>query len=370
MKIVVFSDIILGHYLEYIHHIYIGALNRSHIEFIFVIPKHFLDVKDIYSWPESNNISFYFISKEDNEKCLHSKPLKAALNKSLYIKKICREINPDRIILLNLSAAIPFLPFLLPSGTKASGIQYRIYRYNSISGVRLFLEKVRYMVMALHNKVEKVFILNDNDSSQYFNITYKTKKFHFLPDPVPNFDHSQLRNLRDLYNIPKENKIFLLFGALAERKGVMLTLDAVDSMTPEQQSNVTLIFAGIIGNSIRDKYYKRINENIGYQVITIDKFCSYDLLFNLCYTSDVILAPYYNPSQSSGVIGYAASFNKPLIGTSAGLLGKIINKYQLGIALTCLDKDELKNAMLSNIICNGKQYTFDNSIDNFWQTLI
>lgn len=371
MKTIVFTDIILGHYLEYTHHIYMGALERLNEEFVFVIPDQFNEVKDKYVWPDTDNISFDFISNKERNYCLPPSPLKAAFYKSKYIRKKCKIHRPDRLILLNLSAAIPFLPFFLPSGIKLKGVLYKIYRYGNLSTIRLNLEKIRYNIMAHHNKIEKILILNDQDSAEYFNTYYHTDKFRFLPDPVPDIDVTQLKNLRDELAIPKNKRIFLLFGALSERKGIFQLLDSVNLMNKEEKEKISLVFAGKVEERIEERFLERITQiNNEVNIRIFNQFCSYDLLYNLCYTCDVILAPYFNPEMSSGVIGYAAKFKKIVIGTGKGLLGFLINKNHLGITIDEVSGSSLYSAMFREIEYIENDYSLQNSIVNFTNIIL
>lgn len=366
MKTIVFSDIILGHYLEYAHHIYMGALEHKDEEFIFVIPEQFQEHKDKYDWPEADNISFEYLSAEECQYCLPPSPLKAAWRKSKLIRVKCKKHKADRVILTNLSAAIPFLPFFLPCGVKAQGVQYRIYRYGNQKGIRLFLEKVRFQIMARHSQIASVLILNDQESADYFNKVYHTHKFKFLPDPVPEVDESQLKNLREELGIPKENKIFLLFGALNFRKGVFETIEALRLLDSEVAKATTMVFAGWVQDPIKERFYKEIkNLKSEVQVVVIDRFCPYEELYNLCYTTDVILAPYFNPDMSSGVIGYAAKFCKPVIGTGLGLLGKLIKNNNLGITINKVSGNSISNAVAAVPKWNGSGYASINTAKNF-----
>ncbi|MDD5779497.1 MAG: glycosyltransferase [Bacteroidales bacterium] len=365
-KTIVFSDIILGHYLEYVHHIYMGALEHKDEEFIFVVPEQFLEHKSKYEWPKADNISIEYLSADECQYCLPPSPLKAAWRKSKLIRTKCKKHKADRVILTNLSAAIPFLPFFLPYGVKAQGVQYRIYRYGNLSGIRLFLEKVRYQIMARHSQIASVMILNDQESADYFNKVYHTHKFKFLSDPVPEVDESQLEDLREDLGIPKENKIFLLFGALNFRKGVFETIEALRLLDPQASKTTTMIFAGWVQDPIKERFYQEIKElQSGAQVVVIDRFCPYEELYNLCYTTDVILAPYFNPDMSSGVIGYAAKFKKPVIGTGLGLLGNLIRQNGLGLTIDNVSGVSISTAMSSAIDITESSYASINTSKNF-----
>ena len=49
---------VAGHHLEYLHHLYMGALARPDNEYRFILPFAFREKRDIYNWPIANNIIF------------------------------------------------------------------------------------------------------------------------------------------------------------------------------------------------------------------------------------------------------------------------------------------------------------------------
>jgi hypothetical protein len=74
------------------------------------------------------------------------------------------------------------------------------------------------------------------------------------------------------------------------------------------------------------------------------------------------LIPYKNSEQSSGVLGYAAQFNIPVVGPSSGLLGKLIKKNKLGYTI-----NDITSASLAYFISNSKNnenIIINNYLDN------
>ena len=59
-KEIVFCQSVTGHYLEYIHHLYMGRVENN-TETVFVIPATFEKQKALFEWPEANHISFDLI---------------------------------------------------------------------------------------------------------------------------------------------------------------------------------------------------------------------------------------------------------------------------------------------------------------------
>ena len=60
---------------------------------------------------------------------------------------------------------------------------------------------------------------------------------------------------------------------------------------------------------------------------------------------DVILTPYKRINTSSGAIGYAAQFKKPVIATGGGLLGKLVNKYHLGVLISDVSGESIADGI-------------------------
>ena len=50
------TPIISGHQLEYLHHLYLGALERPSDKFFFVVPSRFTVDSAKLDWPEAVNI--------------------------------------------------------------------------------------------------------------------------------------------------------------------------------------------------------------------------------------------------------------------------------------------------------------------------
>ena len=369
MKTLIFNTGIAGHHLEYLHHYYIGALGRPEHNFVFVIPRKFEEVKDKYDWPQCKNIEILYIDAKYDTTLEEKNPYRLGWNTSKILKDYSEQIKPDRILLTMLMQYIPFILFLLPSSIKVSGILYQVYLYNlkNLSFFRRLLNFFIYLYTAKSKRIANVFVLNDVDSALAFNKKFHTNKFKFLPDPVPEIEKSSLKNLRSELEIPKENKVFLHFGGLDKRKGTLDILKAINLLSKEDARKFSFIFAGKQHKEIK-KEFSNLHSDIKdiCQVLIFDEFCSYEFLYNLCYTCDVILMPYTLTNLSSGVLGYASVFGKPVIGPSSGLLGNIIKNYKLGICLKNISPENIKEGMLLEIHSEGfLSYSKKNSISEF-----
>lgn len=372
-RTLVFEETLTGHHMEYLHHYYLGAIQHQDEEYVFYVPKDFEKKKNLYTWKNSQNITFKYLDDVELTGIEASNLIISAWKRSLLLSRKAKETKCDRIILTTLTIFLPFICLFIPSHIKVSGIIYSIYLYNKDkwSSLRYCLEELRYWIVVNSGCTEKILILNDAQSCELLNKQFRTHKFTFLPDPVPVIDKYKLKNIRNEFNIPIDNEVFLHFGGLAKRKGTIEILQAIDKASSDELSNKTFIFAGRIYADIRGDFYNIANRIKGkVQLIIIDKFCPYDQLFNLCYSSDVFLMPYHLTNLSSGVLGYASLFQKTVIGPSNGLLGNIIRKYKLGITIDEIAPDNILGAVLQKDKPTvSTDYASNNRLENFIHTI-
>lgn len=367
MKILIYDSEITGHHLEYMHHIYSYAVNSAN-EFIFVVNRAFVQEKDKFDWPEASNVEFVYLTEDEQSATECSNLLKSGFKSSLILRKYVKQLGVDRVWLIMFMKLMPFLPFLLPKGVPVSGILYRIYLYDKIkfSGLRLFLEEIRYKILSKHKNIGKIFVLNDKESAKQLNEMYKTQNFVYLPDPIPYIDCTKLTSVREMLSVDEKKVVYLHFGALDYRKGTIELLQAIDLLDSKIAEEKFFVFAGKINAEMKDEFYKLLEKNRNrHRIRVFDEFCSYEFLNNLCYSCDAILVPYKNAIHSSGVIGYASFFKKPIIGPAAGMLGKIIEQYSMGVLLDEISPESIKNALLQDLPNGSDLYVNEHKIENF-----
>lgn len=376
-NVLVFTTDCKGHHLEYLHHYYDYALGDVENKYVFCVSKDFHDVKSTYSWQEADNILFEFIEDEDLDKCINGgngffNIIKLSFAKSKYLKKKCKEHKIDVVHTIMLMEYLPALPFILPSRIDFRGIIYRIALNDKTLSFRAkMIERIKYSLLVNSFLFKNIYVLNDKESIDKLNEYYHTTKFRFLPDPFPVMEKPD--DVREQLNIPKTNKIFLHFGGLGRRKGTLLIAHAISKI--KDARNLTFIFAGRISKDCDEEFFQILETiNNGSQILVCNEFCTYEFLNSLAYTTDYMLIPYDNVNQSSGVLGYAAQYDKPVIGPNAGLLGNLIRKYKLGKLIRYpVMVEDLVESILSydNITTvDGTKYRKENSIRNFQNILM
>lgn len=349
MRVLIFEPKLTGHHLEYLHHLYNGAIVRPKNEYFFAVPsKAWQQIKNKCQWKEAHNIQWIMLDDNECKRAETGSLLAMCYRLSVFIKRTSLFVNADEILLIDLAEVIPILPLILPRRIKLSGIIYNIYLRSPKRKLRKWLDEFRYSIMAHNLSMGKIFILNDSKSTDRLNQIYHTNKFTYLPDPVPEINQLKFIDIRDNFNIPPNVKVFLHFGAMDERKGTLLILRALCAMTRIEHSTNYFIFAGCVKSDIHDEFYSLVEKarNVGANIMIKDEFCSFDYINSLCHNADCILIPYLSTGHSSGVIGYAAVHNTPVIGPSKGLIGELIINNDLGQTINSITPSTIRDSIL------------------------
>lgn len=326
-SILIFDDEFTGHHPVYIKYLYEYSINYSNVNFIFVVHKNL----EYIFMSKPDNVLVSFLSDIEINSILFSK-LNRSLRLTILLNKYIKLYKPSKIFLISLISFLPFGIFL-NSKNNISGIIYQIYLYRwrtSNLKTRLF-DIVKYLLLTKFKIINNIYILNDDFSVRYFNKIYKSNKFCYLPDPLINIEPDKLTNFK-LTDDKFSNKIICLhFGYLESRKGTLEILKSIAQLNKNDDGKYLFVFAGKISEEIRISFYTIYNSIEDKSNIIIHDF-HLDNIFlqSLVLSSDLILIPYKNVFQSSGVIGLACQFNKPVVVSKNGLLGKLVKRYKLG----------------------------------------
>ncbi|AFZ35029.1 glycosyl transferase group 1 [Stanieria cyanosphaera PCC 7437] len=164
----------------------------------------------------------------------------------------------------------------------------------------------------------------------------KSPKAIHLPDPVQIYNHpaSEIEQLKNSLAIEPGRKVFLLFGALSERKGLFKLLEAITTLTPELSQQLCLLLVGPITPRDQASLEAHLTKLPNFvQIIRIDRFIPDEEIQPYFQISDVILAPYQRHIGMSAILVRAATAQKPVLASHFGLMGEITRRYQLGLAV-------------------------------------
>lgn len=357
-----------GHRYEYLKNLYDKACGFTDRCTIFVVPYD----RRLKTWniDGQDSVIVDFLSDDDLKALNQRNLLKAAFRRSKLVCRYVCKYQASHVFLVFLMLYMPFLLWMLPNRVKLSGIVYRSFLWEDTlkkGRIRICLEWFRYLLMAKSKKMEKVLLLNDSQSAEAFNKSFDTDKFVRLPDPYTPLE-GEMENIKELLGIDASDNLFVQIGQLSGRKGTLEILDALCMLSSEEKIRNHFYFAGKVADGIRKEFYARVDvlKSHGVHIYVKDEFVSFEFLNSLCASCDCMLTPYRNTSQSSGAIGYAAQYGKPVIGPSKGLLGYLIKHYHLGYQVDEVCANDIYTA-ISNFkrISVPDEYVKDNQLSDF-----
>ena len=369
-NILIFDDEIRGHHLEYIEYLYEIASSDLKNNYFFAIPE---DIKKYSNEVKAkDNIKIRLLKNSDLEYNRFKSQGKKAYYGSMLIRRLEKEFNINELFLVFIAKYLPYLAFISRKDVKITGIIYNIYLYNweKSSFTKKATIYITYKILTSFDKIKYLLILNDKSSTSILNKIWNTHKFKYLVDPIKPFSITPSNRL-------KGDRINLLhFGAIERRKGTIEFLKALELLEPNVANRFSVIIAGKVSKEIAAEVYdlkEKLSSKIRIKIM--DKFLDTNEMEYLCKEADIYVIPYYNMAQSSGVVSYAALYNKPVICPQNGLLGKLVKRNEL--VLTIKDNTPICIAECISSITNApktnedksKEYIISHSVKEFQKTI-
>ncbi len=350
-----------GHRKEYIEHLfdYINTGTEAKNNYIFFLNEKLIADIDI----SCDNLQIIPLKK----KYFAKKPLYRNLVYYFLIRKILVSYPEiQRVLFLNFDIYQPMLCISFFTGRKLeyTGILFQPFHQIPIESIksyfRVTIKKVLMNVLLFMNtNISKIFILNDESGADFLNKNLRSSKKHifsYLPDPIDTritLDDDNKINIYEKFGADKNRKILLVFGNIDFRKNIFNIIDALTQLSEDIQASVCLLVTGQIhlSNSFQlfDKI-KKTNDDYPQLQIILKEGRTTDFereeLFSGC---DVVLMPYLKFYGSSGVLGHAVKYKKPVIASDTRLMKLMIEKYQLGVCVKSDNSSEIKNGILALI---------------------
>ena len=365
-----------GHQLEYLHHLYIGAIKRPTEKFVFLVPPKFHEDSEALNWPTADNIIIVTAGTEETPSS-NCSLLKKGLINSLTIRRYVKRYQVTDVIVITMMEYMPYLP-LLVRNVRFSGIVYRIYLYEwKEESIKHRIEDAfKYWIMSRCKVFHHVYMCNDSTSANCLNRLFKTNKYLMMPDPVASLSNYQGKNLREELKIESSKIILLHPGGMSEYKNTLGILKAINMLDKESCQRLVFIFAGSVNDSIKEEFFKLYKEAcLKVKIFLFEGFMSFERLADLFVTCDYVLIPYTVKGQSSGIVGHAAFYGKPVIVMEGGVIGKMVRKWRLGELISRSSDNslyqflfDLKNKPIYNTDGNG--YAESHTVEMFNQTIL
>lgn len=210
-----------------------------------------------------------------------------------------------------------------------------------------------------HPQSSNIFCL-DPFAVQDLNVTFQTNKVAYLADPVEveRFRQPEIHPLK--LAIEPGRLVFLLFGALDGRKGIYQLLEALNNLSADLCRRVCLLLVG--GTNAAEQAQieaklDRVRQNKPLQAIARYEFVSEREVTAYFQLADVILAPYQKHVGMSGILLLAAAANKPVLSSDYGLMGKVVQRYQLGLSVDSTNPGEIARGLTQFLTQPANNYS-------------
>lgn len=160
------------------------------------------------------------------------------------------------------------------------------------------------------------------------------KKVAFAPDFCVVKGRSDDSHARRRLGISKSSKVLLVYGSLTMRKGIKELLEALS--TEDLPKNLTVLLAGRPAPDVdallqRPEFREMIQTN---KIVTRFKFHNTQEESEVFSASDAVWCGYVHGfCGSSGVLHQSVGFGLPVIASTTGLVGALVDRSELGVTL-------------------------------------
>lgn len=360
-----------GHPQEWLEHIVRYALTDGLSEPLHLVVARQLHHKLAPLVPANaaGRIEVAALTAREQAFCLHRSLAVSGFARWWVMRRYLKRYRARRGHFLSLDhLSLPLALGLGASGKTLDGILFRpSVHYHQIGGyapdwrerVRDLRKSVLYRFMLLNRSVESVLTL-DPFFARYALASYRGgMKVRAVPDPA-QWTGGEARSKPAATDNARVR--FLMFGYLAERKGVLALLTAIAHLPPSIAARVSLVIAGNVDADIRDRLPHAINDLLLLQPTLRLSFTEGRLsdaeLKDEIERCDVILAPYQRFVGSSGVLIWAASAGKPVLTQDFGLLHRLAQDYQLGLTTDTCDPRRLAET-IERMVVEGPMRHFN-----------
>jgi len=399
-KLVLFDFDLGGHHGSYIQHLieYWYKQNFPGSLEIVVRPEFFdlhTDPVELASHYQSSNLKFTAITQDeahsiDQGQSSFDRFIRKFKRWQLF-RKYATCLGATHALFLYFDSCELPLAFGAKAPCPFSGIYFRpTFHYREFPryhpSQRERIQQIRERIILnriLKNPQLKTIFCLDPFAVKHLEQMSGSVKVTYLPDPVQlkNTPSIKPEQLRQRLEIQSNRKIFLLFGALDGRKGIDQLLEAVALLSNEVCTKICLVLAG----GTHPNEQARIRDQIGktcanksVQIVEDYRFIPEAEVPAYFQLADVVLAPYQRHVGMSGILLLAAAAGKPVLSSNYGLMGELVRRYQLGIAIDSSSSEGIAKALSRSLNeapetwgdrAQMKRFVEQNSVEQYTRTI-
>lgn len=364
--ILVFEPNSRGHALEWLEHLlrHLDDARPDVTLSMALSPKLTSAIEHWASGELLSRIRLLSMSAWEVRACTHRLLIVSSFARWWVLRRYVRLTNADRIVVLEVDHLTLPLALHLGMGGAASviGVLFRPsvhYPRRGDAGCgwkdRLRdLRKDLLYALTLRNPAMRTVLSLDPYFPEFASRRYRFgSKVGTLPDPVCYSRDTGNVDVPLAQPLPPDRTAFVIFGALARRKGILVLLEALARIEPAYAERVAVIAAGDVESGLKSVLKNAISElrarrpEVWFDLE--DRRLAENELATLVARSDVVLAPYQRFVGSSGVLLWAANAGKPVLTSSYGLVGRFVREYRLGLAVDTTDPSALAGGVIAMV---------------------
>ncbi len=365
-RLVVLEPDVEGHPREWLRHLisFTAAMGSDYTVWLVVAPEVCRDLTAELATQSTARVRLLALTENERRLCTHRWLAVSGFARWWTMRRYLRLLGADAGHFLSIDhVSLPLALGFRAAGRRLGGILFRPSVHYPQLGYRRtrWREWLRdgrkallYQLMLLNDAVRVVLTLDPYFPSYAADRYIKGTKIKAVPDPAHPPVNGTAEEAGLAERPPDDRMVFLLFGYLTERKGVLVLLQALRGLPAGVARRVAVVLAGKVEPAIRAELLdlcRRVTmEQPDIWLHLEDRRVSTGELDALVRRSDVVLAPYQRFVGSSGVLLWAARLGKPILTQEFGLLGRLVKDYQLGLATDCGSPVALAAAIRSFVL--------------------
>ena len=190
-------------------------------------------------------------------------------------------------------------------------------------------------------------------------------KIRQLPDSFVRYETtaSQIDEIKSDLAIEQGRKVCMLLGVLDSRKGPLQLLDAASQLPEEIQKKTCLLLVGSLTSTIENDVVQKIEhlqKMTPLQIILKNAYISDTIVQRYYELADVALTTYQRHMGMSSALIRAALAEIPVLSSSYGLMGNLVEKQRLGVTVNTEDPAAFTKA-LATVVEQPVERLFDAS---------
>lgn len=367
-RLVVLEPDTEGHPREWLRHLigFTAGMGAGYRVWLVVAPEVYKDLASELATQSTGHVRILPLTNRERKLCTHRWLVVSGFARWWTMRRYLRLVGAEAGHFLSIDhVSLPLALGFRAAGSRLGGILFRpSVHYPALGSrrtrwpewLRDARKAVLYQLMLLNDAVHVVLTLDPYFPGYAAHRYVHGDKVRAVPDPAHPSVNGTADEGRLAAMAPVDRMVFLLFGYLTERKGVLALLQALRVLPADAAAKVAVVLAGKVEPAIRadvqdlQRSIEADQPNLWLHIE--DRRVSSGELDALVRRSDVVLAPYQRFVGSSGVLLWAARLGKPILTQDFGLLGRLVTDHQLGLAADCCNPVALA-AAIRRFVQNG-----------------